>query len=91
MNEDSYRKIVLNKPWLFWGVGNKSGLSDRAVVEAVLGCGDMQDFAALKECLGEKRVAEIFYRISEKPRCNLSKKTINFWNLYFQRHEPPGT
>ncbi len=86
MNHKIYQNIILKKPYLFWSVADKSGLSEQAVVEAVLNHGDMDDFAVLEKELGINRVADIFYFISSKPRANITSRTRNFWKIYFERH-----
>lgn len=86
MNQKIYQNIILKKPYLFWSVADKSGLSEQAVVEAVLTHGDVDDFAVLKKELGINRVADIFYFISDRPRTNITPRTRNFWKIYFERH-----
>lgn len=90
MNQLIYHNIVQKKPYLFWSVGDKSKLSEQAVVEAVLGFGDMEDFAVLQEHMGLNRVAGIFSLLSKMPRTSLNEKTRNFWKIYFERHASPG-
>jgi hypothetical protein len=82
------RSLTTQKPFLFWDVKNPARLSERAVVEAVLRHGDMDDFYQVRDTLGLRRVADIFQDMAKAPRGNLSPKTKHFWTLYFQRHAP---
>jgi hypothetical protein len=86
MNQKIYQNIILKKPYLFWSVADKSGLSEQAVVEAVLAHGDVDDYVVLEEELGINRIADIFYCIYKKPRPNITDRNINFWKMYFERH-----
>ena len=86
MNKQLYREIVRNKPYLFWGVGDKTRLSDEAVVEAVLNFGDFDDVRKLCDILGMENVADIFNRLTGRSRLNFKKPTLNFFRLYFARH-----
>jgi len=80
--------VTSKKPFLFWDVKDPSRLSERAVVEAVLRHGDMDDFYQLRDALGLRRVADIFLDMANAPRSGLSPRTKHFWTLYFQRHAP---
>ena len=68
----------------------KDGLSLEAVVEAVLSYGNEKTVAHLIDRVGIDRVASIFYRQTSgaRRRVNYHPRTVNFFNLYFQRHAP---
>lgn len=80
-----YREIVTEKPYLFWSVGNKRGLSTESVVEAVLNYGNFNDVLNLFEILSIKRVSEIFYKQSGLNRNNYKKQTQYFFDQYFKK------
>ena len=88
MNKNVYEKIVQKKPFLFWSVGNKAQLGERAVIEAVLKYGDFDDFLLLKQELGLYTIAQTFEQLLRSPRCSMHPRTINLWKLYFARHAP---
>lgn len=80
------QNIVKNKPYLIWYTKDYDGLSDAAVVEAVLNYGDMDDVRKLIKVLGARRVAKIFREKSSMPRSNYDPKMRHFFNLYFSKH-----
>lgn len=80
--------VTIHKPFLFWDVKDPSRLSERAVVEAVLRHGGMDDFYQLRDILGLRRVADIFQDMAKTARSGMSPRTKHFWTLYFQRHAP---
>jgi hypothetical protein len=88
MNRNVYEKIVQKKPFLFWSVGDKTKLGERAVIEAVLKYGDFDDFLVLKQELGLNTIAQTFNQLLKSRRGNMHPRTINFWKLYFDRHVP---
>ncbi|GAB4535927.1 MAG: hypothetical protein Fur0020_03600 [Thermodesulfovibrionia bacterium] len=78
--------IIKEKPYLFWDVKDMENLSEESIVEAILNRGDFDDFLRLIDVLGTKRVAGIFYKQVSKPRKNYSKKTENYFRIFFERH-----
>ncbi len=85
----NYRKpieLVREKPYLFWYVKDKERLSDEAIVEAILNRGDFDDLLRLIDIMGMKKIADIFYRQTSLKRSNYSKKTENYFRLFFGRH-----
>ena len=85
----NYKKpidLVQEKPYLFWYVKDIECLSEEAIVEAILNGGDFDDFLRLIDLMGIKRVAEIFYRQTSTKRTNYSKKSENYFRLFFERH-----
>ena len=75
---------------LFWWVpeDQKDMLSLEAVVEAVLNYGNEKTVAHLIDRVGIDRVAGIFYGQTSRARrrVNYHPRTVNFFNLYFQRN-----
>jgi hypothetical protein len=86
MNYKKPLDLVQEKPYLFWYVKDKECLSEETIVEAILNRGDFDDFLKLIDIMGIKRVAEIFYRQTSLKRSNYSKKTENYFRLFFERH-----
>jgi hypothetical protein len=86
MNYKKPLDLIQEKPYLFWYVKDKECLSDEAIVEAILNRGDFDDFLKLLDLMGIKRVAEIFYKQTLLKRTNYSKKTENYFRLFFERH-----
>lgn len=79
-------KLIKEKPYIFWDVKDIENLSEDSIVEAILNRGDFDDLLRLMEALGIKRVAEIFYKQISHSRKNYSKKTENYFKLFFERH-----
>lgn len=79
-------KIIKEKPHIFWDVKDIENLSEDSIVEAILNRGDFDDFLRLIDALGIKRVADIFYKQISHSRKNYSKRTENYFKLFFERH-----
>lgn len=89
MNYKNYKKpieLLQEKPYLLWYVKDMEGVSDAVVVEAILNSGNFDDFLKLIDLMGIERVAETFYRQISLKRNNYSKKTENYFRLFFERH-----
>ncbi len=86
MKNKSLLNIIKAKPYLFWYVKNVDNLSEESIVEAVLNRGDFDDFLKLLDILGMKKTAQIFYKQTALKRKNYSKKTENYFRLFFERH-----
>ena len=83
-----YKALVEPKPYLFWGVGDKQGLSIQSIIETIIANGDFDDFKILIEILGMEKVAEVFRIKIQNSRHNFRNKTVNFFQLYFDKHVP---
>jgi len=71
-------------PTIFWDVRDINTLSDTAIVERILSHGNMEQLRNISQ---EKiPFSNIFEEIKTRRRRNLSKKTINFINLYLQNN-----
>lgn len=79
-------EFVRKRKYLFWSTKNYDGLSNAAVVEAVLNYGDMNDVRELIELLGIQEVAKIFRENTNRPRVNYDTKIINYFSLYFKKY-----
>lgn len=77
------QEIIRQKPYLLWWVKDYDALDDDAVVEAVLNCGDWEELQDLIRILGRERVAEIFFKQVNYPRCNYSDRRAHFFKNYF--------
>ncbi len=75
---------------LWWWVPEekKDQLGLNSVVEGILNYGDIEDIRQLFNLIGIKKAADRFFKQISGKRPNYSKKTINFFRLYFQRHAP---
>lgn len=78
--------IIQKKPGLIWYTKNYDGLSDEAVVEAVLNYGDMDDVRKLMQIVGIKKVADIFRENAFRQRTNYRPEIKNYFRLYFGRY-----
>ena len=86
MNYKKPLDLIQEKPYLVWYVKDKECLSEEVIVEAILNRGDFDDFLKLTDIMGIRRVAEIFYRQTSLKRSNYSKKTENYFRLFFGSH-----
>ncbi len=78
--------FVKKRKHLFWSTKNYDGLSNGAVVEAVLNYGDMNDVRELISLLGMQEVAKIFYENTNRVRVNYRPEVVNYFQLYFQQY-----
>ncbi|MBI4449807.1 hypothetical protein HY634_02000 [Candidatus Uhrbacteria bacterium] len=78
--------FVKKRKHLFWSTKNYDGLSTRAVVEAVLNYGDMDDVRALIALLGIQEVARTFSENTNRARVNYRPEIVHYFRLYFQKY-----
>lgn len=78
--------FVRKRKYLFWSTKNYDGLSNEAVVEAVLNYGDMNDVRELISLLGMQKVAKIFHENTNRARVNYRPEIVNYFQLYFQKY-----
>lgn len=78
--------FIKQRPHLLWHTKNWRGLSESAIVEAVLNYGDWADVKKLLAILGKEKVARIFKKQMRGPRINYDKKIANYFKLYFKNH-----
>lgn len=78
--------FVKKRKYLFWSTRNYDGLSNEAVVEAVLNYGDMDDVRELIALLGIQLVAKIFHDQTNRLRVNYHPEVINYFQLYFKKY-----
>ncbi len=79
-------EFIKKRPSLVWHIKKYDKLSKEAVFEAVLNYGDWEDFKILLKILGAKEAARIFREKSKAKRNNYNTKTINYFELYFDKH-----
>ena len=79
-------EIIVKKPCLVWYVKDKNDLSETSVVEHILNFGNWDDYLDAEKILGIGRIKEIFEKISGGKRVNLRKKTVSYFQKYFQRY-----
>ena len=80
------RDIIKQRPYLIWYTRNYDGLSDEAVVEAVLNYGDMEDIRQLISVLGIEKTADIFKHQTSRSRTNYRPEIKNYFQLYFSKY-----
>ncbi len=92
-HSDGLKAFIRENGCLWWRVPEekKERLSLNSVVEAVLNYGNEKDVKRLFELVGTKKVSEIFFRQIAGGRPNYSKRTMNFFKLYFERNAPGNT
>lgn len=81
--------FVRKRKHLFWSTKNYDGLSNEAIVEAILNYGNMDDVRDLIALLGIQEVARIFRQKSQKSkmgRQNYRPEIINYFNLFFNKY-----
>ena len=60
--------------------------SKESMLEHILNYGDWVDYLKAEEALGIKNTKAIFNDLKSKPRTNLRRKTINYFDKYFSRY-----
>ena len=83
---NAIERFVKKRPFLIWYTKNYAGLSDRAIVEAVLNYGDFQDVKKLIAILGMRKVSNLFYQDIKRRRNNYRPEIRNYFKLYFAAH-----
>jgi hypothetical protein len=86
ISSKEYERLVVPRQHLWWDVRDKRALSLESVVEGILNRGNWNDVQALFEEVGLSKVMHIFKKQIKSPRTNYKPQTINFFNLYFERH-----
>lgn len=82
----SLKNFIEKRPYLIWHTKNYSGLSQEAIVEAILNYGNFDDFKELINILGIKKTARIFKKEAIKKRSNLRPEVKNYFELYFKKY-----
>lgn len=77
------QELVLKNKELFWDISNLDILDDYAIEERFLKYWDWKNIKDLKEIFWIEKLKKDYIYLRDKKRSDLSKKTINFFNLYF--------
>lgn len=83
---DKLLKLFYKKAYLAWYIKDVKKVSQSSLLEHILSYGDWKDYLEAEKALGIKYTKEIFNDLKERPRSNLRKKTINYFDKYFQRY-----
>jgi len=68
---------------LFWDVWDISKIDDLAIVERFLKYWNWDNIKSINSIIWKEKAKKNYIKIRDRKRINLSKKTINFFNLYF--------
>ena len=74
------------KPYLAWYVRDINKVSKKSLLEHILNYGDWEDYIEAEKSLGIKNAKEIFDKLKGGARTNLRKRTINYFDKYFQKY-----
>jgi len=78
--------LFYEKPYLAWYVRDVKNISKESMLEHIFNYGNWEDYLDAEESLGIKNTKEIFDDLKSRKRTNLRKKTINYFNKYFQKY-----
>lgn len=78
----SKNELVKQNIELFWDVWDIQKLDDIAIEERFLKYWNWKNILDLQKVLWKKTFKDLYIKIRNKKRTNLSDKTINFFNLY---------
>ncbi len=82
------KTLINNHQYLFWDISKDKvhSLSNEAILERILQYGDMPELREVISILGKENIKESYGVIKNKKRLNLRPQTINFFNLYIEKH-----
>jgi len=91
MRSPEVKKFIEERGYLFWYTPAPKGekVTDELLVETILNYGSMDDIRGLFSVMGEKKVAEIFFEVtnrSERCRGNYHEVVLNYFTLLFHRY-----
>ncbi|MBN1331329.1 hypothetical protein JW978_00380 [Candidatus Dojkabacteria bacterium] len=83
--EKRLEQLIKKNREIFWDVpsGSLNQLSQEAIFERILEFGNIESFEELTEAT-KGNTAQIFNRLINKKRVNLSPRIINFMNTYLE-------
>jgi hypothetical protein len=86
-NED-LKDFIEKRKTLVWYVKDPRGLSEEAIVEAVLNYGNWEDVQELFRIMGIQEVADIFRKqiLMPRRRGNYYADVVNYFTLYFNKY-----
>lgn len=79
---NSKEKLLIKNKELFWDIKDLNSLDDYAVEERFLKYWNWKNIKELIDIYWLEKLKKDYIFIRDKKRCNLAKKTINFFNLY---------
>jgi hypothetical protein len=87
-NSPEIKAFIRENAQLFWYIPNdkKESISHEVLVEFILNYGNDVSVKKLFDLLGIDCVAEIFRKQTNRKRVNYHKRTVHFFNLYFNAH-----
>lgn len=82
------KNFIKEHGYFWWWVpeDKKEKLQLESIVEATLNFGNTEDIKKLFDLVGYKNIKEIFLKQISGKRVNYSKRTINFFKLYFAKY-----
>ena len=88
VNSSELKNFIKEHSYFWWWVPEekKEKLSIESIVEATLNYGDSKDIKKIFELIGYKKTKEIFLKQISGKRNNYTKRTINFFKLYFSKY-----
>ncbi len=92
-NSPEIKRFIKENSTLFWYIPEeqKENISQDVLVEFILNYGNENTVKKLFGLLGIDTVSDIFYSQTCRKRTNYHKRTIHFFNLYFNRHAHRNT
>ena len=87
-HSEEIKKFIREHSSLFWYVKEeaKEKVSIEFLVEIILNYGIIEDVKKLFELIGFEKTAEIFFKQTNRMRCNYFPQVKIFFTLYFNRH-----
>ncbi|MFZ1292541.1 MAG: hypothetical protein WAR79_20805 [Melioribacteraceae bacterium] len=89
INHSSEIKNFIKEHGYFWWwvpEDKKENIKLESIIEATLNYGDSNDIRKLFELVGYHKTKEIFLKQISSKRVNYSKRTLNFFKLYFSKY-----
>lgn len=80
---ENIQDLVKNNKELFWDIWNLSKIDDIIIEERFLKYWNWENIKTIDQIFWREKVKNNYIIIRDKKRSNLSKKTINFFNLYY--------
>ena len=87
-NSPEIKEFIKENSSLFWYIPEekKQDISHEVLIEFILNYGDEKSVKKLFNLLEINYVADIFYKQTNRNRINYQKRTIHYFNLYFNRY-----
>jgi hypothetical protein len=82
----SLLKLFYEKPYLAWYTKDVKKISSKSMLEHILNYGDWEDYMHAEEALGIRETKKLFNDLKDQPRSNLRRKTICYFDKYFQKY-----